>query len=443
MRLKLFTLATLSSLSLLSPVADACDVVKLTVDTPRGRFAASGIVLDVRKSRVIVTADHFIPLDQTGFTIRAKLGSEQLTNLKIVKRDWAADMMILQPDGSNQGTRLERLKSCEGSEARKLESAVLRGYPLQDDSEAARDALVADTASPEIRIARPLRQIKVLALAEKGMSGGALLNAQGKLLGLVQKEWTSLTESTKGGALVLASKDLIKHTERMLGEKNDSIEMPLPFAIRRGESELQVAGFRFRDRPDNQIVASAGGGHPDGIGGAVPDSGVEVVGLTGEQVPESLQAMERVLRRAQAKGGAQMVVRETADGGQINDIIALARAFMTAETPELDYALKDVVAPRASGVKQTPESLFEDAILGIGLLANVNSGLREYARAIQAGYSSWLKTRSVSKVSALFERESEFQAELDRVLDIDPGSWSKVVEFQTTMLRLRKLLHQD
>ncbi|HAR41518.1 MAG TPA: hypothetical protein DCS07_02620 [Bdellovibrionales bacterium] len=208
---------------------------------------------------------------------------------------------------------------------------------------------------------------------------------------------------------------------------------------------MQFGGFRIQDRPEvlNKDLSPMNGGHPDGIGGAVPDAGVEIVGLTGERVPETFKAMENILRNIQAKGGVRMVIQGTETGQPILDLIALARLLLSgSDIPDLDYNLIDVRSDSSAPRTGSPESLMEEAIVLTSILNHANPGLREYAQLIKNSYERWLQSRSSKSVQELFTSEAEFQPELDRILDLAPDLWPKVVDLQTTLLQLKKSLHR-
>ncbi|MCM2322697.1 MAG: hypothetical protein NDJ90_05510 [Oligoflexia bacterium] len=426
--------------------ATACDVLKVEFLSGGRVFAGSAFAVRTSLGSALLTADHVYPVDAHPSRIRLTSGGNALGDATILRRDWSSDLLLL---AVRDEALLKTLRPCLSEQDGPIELAPgtrlrMRGYSTESFVELEREATLVDARAPEIRLARPVRLVQVLGVPEKGMSGGVLETLSGRAAGVLIQDWVSANHALKGGAYALPADFVVKRAAELL-RLRESVEAPLPFLIRRDAEELVAGGFRFRttrnpwygETPRARLMMG-GGGHPDGIGGNAGPTAIEVIGLSGEEIAPELRPMEKLLRRIQTQGGVEMLVFRTADGRPARSILELARVLLEAAgaLPKLEYSLHSIAPERPAPANESIDSLLEEAVVDCYRLADLNAELRPLAQLAQRAFERWVAERSAAGVQSFLEAVPAYDPALDRILDFQPGAWSRVIELR---VRLRKI----
>lgn len=431
----------------------ACDIVKVEASVGNDVYAGSAVVVKVRETKVLVTADHIIPTERLPSEIKVIFENKDLGRVRILRRDWSSDLMILT--SANSTEPMAHLKECPIGQLTELDAfskLSLKGYSLAQTLPASLDAVLVDLLAKDVQIAQPTPLIKVMGLADKGMSGGALLSSDGSFTGLIIQEWCTRQNSLKGGVYALNAQYVHQRALQMMDASMDTsgttVEIPLPFAINRDSQEIRVHGFRFRSLAPiacrNTLIAK--GGHPDGIGGEKEPAGIEVSGLSGQTVPRNLEPMAQVLRTIQSQGGIQMVIRQTQDLKQVPNLTALARMLLLdggKTAGSLDYSLLNIPGHKGSSLSTEFSKLLSQVVVDSSFLAQWNPKLASLAERVRGAQENWVRHQSLSTLENLLRDLPGFQEELNRLIDTSARAWEVYLEFRTRLERLKYQLDRD
>lgn len=435
-----------------APSLAGCEVLRFEVRSDQATFAGSAIPIQVGGVNVLVSADHVIPFDLTAEKLRTlrltvtRTGGGSVS-VDVLRRDWASDLLIL---GYRTANDSRSVKPCALATGRLEPNVPLKmvGYPFTSGELTRRDSQLVDAVNLEIRVARPIPIIKVAGIADKGMSGGALLSDRSEFLGMLIQDWVNENHPLQGGAYALPAQFVLEQAARLLGQSGEGtsdLEGPLPFVISRDYQEMEAFGFRFRqiELATPADKSGIGGGHPDGIGGGHPDgiggqvralTALQVMGMTGDTIPPALRPMERMLRRIVSEGNGRVLVVRTEEGRSVRSLVELGRAILIGQgVPRLEFVIKQPA--RSSGAEDiTIEKLTDDLIIQAFKLVDVDASLNGLVQDLRRLYASGIDADPVGTARSILGEIQKRETELFRVSD--KGGWRVLIDFSVVRMRL-------
>jgi hypothetical protein len=438
---KLYRIAALLVLTSASTAYGACEIFRVEAHSGNNSYYGSAIPLNLNGASILVTADHVLPFEvKIGDTVDVSLSNGTTTQATVLRRDWASDLMILSPVSPIH-------VSC--GLASKLvnvgDNVSIVGFPGGDWSRVFRPGRVIETASSAVRVARPISVIKAVGLGEKGMSGGALMNRDGSIAGILLQDWVNPNHSEQTGLYALPATELSLQLVAMLAQPE--MEMPSPFMIRRAVPEMSAYGFRFRPTHTDSISSrqmGKGGGHPDGIGATSSDDELEVVGLSGDSVSPAWIPMAKILRRVQSEGGSEMLVKQTSTGQSCSNLVELGRILLMNPglPPDLSFYLNRTTPASHSSSTEDLDALSERIVILALSLAESSPSAIEPAQKIRALQGQWIKTHEIRTIQELVKTAQDASPAWSAAADSLSSNWKAVVEIQVLVLRINKALGQ-
>jgi hypothetical protein len=419
----------------------ACDILRVQAQSGNTSYYGSAIPLSLNGASILVTADHVVPFEtRTGDTLGVMLSNGTEIEASVLRRDWASDLMVLSPTSPLRVSCNLASKTPSAGD-----SVSLVGYPGGAEAKASRSGKVIEAASNAIRVARPIAMIKATGLGEKGMSGGALLNRDGSVAGILLQDWVNPNHSEQSGVYALPASDLGLQVMAMLSQPE--LEMPAPFSVRRSVPEMSAYGFRFRPTHTDSISSrqmGKGGGHPDGIGGSSSDDELEVVGLSGDTVNPAWVPMAKILRRVQSEGGSEMLVKQTSSGQSCSNLVELGRLLLMSPglPPDLNFYLNRTSPISSSSSSEDLDALSERIVILALSLAESSPGAIEPAQKIRSLQGEWVKTHEIRAIQELVKSAQNASSAWSAAAESNSSNWKSVVEIQVLVLRINKALGQ-
>lgn len=301
----------------------ACESYKVSALNQETVSHGTAFALNFEGRNYLLTADHVLGANPRKILIDGEFET------KVVKRSWSHDLAILEIP---EETPLSEICQLSTTSLESNEEVILRGYPSQGQNLLNNQGIVLSPSSDQVKVVKISNGLSIAGHTVAGMSGGPILNLEGKIVGVILQKLVKSEEQSEVTALGHNIESLTTAMKQLTTRSHPD----LPFIRNRVDKTMTFKGLTVEWKLASTHRQTRAGDPFDQTGDN--KRSLKIINILPNELPRQWKELGVIWKNRPI--GSSLYIDKTNNGTRVDDTIDFAKTLLNESLPYFDLRIK-------------------------------------------------------------------------------------------------------